>query len=268
VSREIRTLAVVGARGEMGAMFVSRAKAAGCEVRTLDKPLVEKAAREALAGADMVLLCVPIDAMGPVLGILAPLLTKTQILCDVCSVKATPLRQMLAVHEGPVVGTHPLFGGVLPAPEDRRVAVCPGRGDEALAEVSAFMERLGFISFTVSAREHDQGQSLVQGLNFVTTVAYLATVASHEGVLKFVTPSFRRRLEAARKMCLRDAPMFEAMFESNPASQEAVRIFRSHLNVAAGGDVDLLVERARWWWSDEARRQETTSGADHATNQA
>jgi len=276
MTREIASVAVVGARGEMGRLFVSRARAAGLGVRELDRPLTRAAAAEALTDADMVLLCVPIDAMAQVLSLAAPLLDGRQILADVCSVKDTPMSQMMAAYAGPVVGTHPLFGGVLPEPEDRRVAVCPGReggaaGDrdgEAAAAVSAFMVRLGFVPFASTAREHDAAQSLVQGLNFVTTVAYLATAAGQEGILRFVTPSFRRRLEAARKMCLRDAPMFEAMFESNPASQEAVRIFRSHLNVAAGGDIDLLVERARWWWSDDARPSGPTSGADHANHQA
>lgn len=268
MTREIASLAIVGARGEMGRLFAARARAAGIGVRELDRPLSAENGAVALKGADLVLLCVPIDAVGQALGVLAPLLDGTQILADVSSVKVTPLRQMLAAYQGPVVGTHPLFGGVLPEPEDRRVAICPERGEDAAASVSAFMTRLGFIPFTVTAREHDEAQSLVQGLNFVTTVAYLATAAAQEGILRFVTPSFRRRLEAARKMCLRDAPMFEAMFDSNPASQEAVRIFRSHLNVAAGGDIDLLVERARWWWSDDVHQNGPTSGADHANHQA
>ncbi len=268
MGREIASLAIIGAKGEMGRLFVARARAAGIGVRELDRPLTRADAAEAVTGADMVLLCVPIDAVGQVLSIVAPLLDGRQILADVCSVKVTPVRQMLNAYKGPVVGTHPLFGGVLPEPEDRRVAVCPERDDEAAASVAAFMTRVGFIPFTVTAREHDEAQSLVQGLNFVTTVAYLATAAAQEGILRFVTPSFRRRLDAARKMCLRDAPMFEAMFESNPASQEAVRIFRSHLNVAAGGDIDLLVERARWWWSDDAHQSGRNSGADHANHQA
>ena len=48
---------------------------------------------------------------------------KGAILCDVCSVKVNPLAQMLEAYDGPVVGTHPLFGPE-PKPEDPlRVAV-------------------------------------------------------------------------------------------------------------------------------------------------
>jgi prephenate dehydrogenase len=49
-------------------------------------------------------------------------------------------------------------------------------------------------------------------------------------------------------MLIQDKEMFCAMFEANPHAQEAVRAFRGMLNLAAGGDVDLLAERARWWW--------------------
>ena len=52
-------------------------------------------------------------------------------------------------------------------------------------------------------------------------------------------------------MLTRDAELFSNLFEANPYSQESVRMFRSVLNVAAGGDIELLAERAAWWWRAE-----------------
>ena len=37
-------------------------------------------------------------------------LPKECILADVTSIKAQPLQAMLEVHDGPVVGLHPMFG--------------------------------------------------------------------------------------------------------------------------------------------------------------
>ncbi|WP_035105549.1 prephenate dehydrogenase [Desulfohalovibrio reitneri] len=253
---------IVGAGGEMGSLFASVCREAGQEVRGLEKGFEQDEAEAAFTGADLVLLCVPIGCVEAALSAVIPHLDGSQILADVSSVKENPLRAMLRAYGGPVAGTHPLFGGKLPAPEDRRVAVCTGRGEAAVEVVEDWLESLGFIPFRCTAREHDEAQALVQGLNFVTTVSYLATVANHPGVERFLTPSFGRRVEAARKMLSSDASMFEAMFESNPASQDAVRLFRSFLNVAAGGDVDLLVQRARRWWSRQ------TDGESHGTDTA
>ena len=179
------------------------------------------------------------------------------ILCDLCSVKVNPLRAMLEAYAGPVVGTHPLFGPVIPEGFEPRVAVTPGResaewdGDAAGA-VSRLFARAGFTPFSSTAEEHDKAMSVVQGLNFITTVAYLAATRQTPGIEKFLTPSFERRLEAARKMLTKDRELFQLIAEDNPFMQETVRQFTAYLDIAAGGDLDLLSARASWWWRDTA----------------
>ena len=110
------------------------------------------------------------------------------------------------------------------------------------------MTLLGFDPFYTTADTHDAAVAQIQGLNFVTTLAYLATLAQQPEIEDFLTPSFRRRLDAAESLMNRDAEMFTGLFEANPYGQDAVRRFRNFLHVAAGGDVDLLVDHARWWW--------------------
>ena len=237
---------VIGSRGRMGGLFVSRLKSVGIQVTGLDQPLEETRLAEALPAQELVLLAVPAPAMDEVLKKCCPHCSPETIVMDVCSVKAQPLALMLRHHPGPVVGTHPLFGQDPGA--EPRVAVTPGRGELPAQVVSALMERLSFIPFMTTAEIHDRAMAAVQGLNFVTTCAYLAALAGDEDIREFLTPSFHRRLEAARKMLTEDADMFADLFEANPYSQEAVRLFRSHLNLAAGGDVDVLAQRAGWWW--------------------
>jgi prephenate dehydrogenase len=38
--------------------------------------------------------------------------------------------------------------------------------------------------------------------------------------------------------------------DANPYTQDSVRAYRAMLNIAAGGDIELLCERADWWWHD------------------
>ncbi len=237
---------VIGAGGRMGGLFVSRLKYAGIETVGLDQPLERQPLAEVLPRQDLVLLAVPAPAMEEVLTKCAAHCSPSTILMDICSVKVQPLRLMLQHHPGPVVGTHPLFGQ---DPGDAlRVAVVPGRGDQAAQRISRLLEQLGFQPFPTTSEIHDRAMASVQGLNFVTTSAYLAALAGDDELRDFLTPSFLRRLEAARKMLTEDAALFADLFEANPYSQDAVRQFRSHLNIAAGGDVDVLAQRAGWWW--------------------
>lgn len=245
----IGDICLVGAEGRMGRMLAGRARAAGMGVRGVDRPLTAEAVARAASGADLVLLAVPAAALGEVAGLCAAAMEPGQILADICSVKVAPMVEMLAAHPGPVVGTHPLFGPE-PAEDELRVALVPGRGDDAARAVDACLRALGFETFVTDAEEHDEAMASIQGLNFVTTVSYLATLAHRPELDRFMTPSFHRRLDAARKMLTQDSGMFSGLLEVNPYTQEAVRNFRSMLNIAAGGDIELLVERANWWWRD------------------
>ena len=246
---------VIGARGQMGARFVRAFRDAGYTVTEFDHPLDQDALPQAVLQAGLVLLCVPITAMREVVGAIAPHLTEGTILADICSVKVQPLHEMLEATATPVVGTHPLFGPqTLDA--ELRIAVTPGRGQESTDNLSDCFRNLGFAPFTTTADEHDRAMAYIQGLNFVTTVAYLCASPLETGIERFFTPSFGRRVEAATKMITEDASLFSTMFEANPHSLEAVRMFRSYLNVAAGGDLELLSQKALWWW----RKQHDAGG--------
>ncbi len=252
----IDNIAILGAKGRMGALFCARAHMAGMTVAELDQPLEPTMLQRSLEHADMVLLCVPAKSIAQVLKAMSDLLSKKQILADITSVKMLPMQQMRSSHQGPVVGTHPLFGPS-PDPEDMRVAVMPARQDAsdnaACTAVEACFRRMGCSTFRTTAEAHDRAAARVQGLNFITSVAYFATLGHDEEITPFLTPSFCRRLKAAKSMLTEDAALFEVMFEANPYSQEAVRAFRAMLNYASAGDVNLLVERAAWWWRQTER---------------
>ena len=241
------SIVIIGAKGQMGARFVRRFREAGNPVTEFDHPLDLAALPDAVRKAALVLLCVPITAMNSVVEAVAPHLTPTTILADVCSVKVLPLTAMLERTTTPVVGTHPLFGPTT-LDAELRIAVTPGRDAQASDNLSDYFRELGFTPFTTTADEHDRAMAYIQGLNFVTTVAYLCASPLETGIERFFTPSFGRRMEAATKMITQDAALFATMFEANPHSLEAVRMFRSYLNVAAGGDLELLSQKALWWW--------------------
>lgn len=278
-------IALIGHHGRMGDMLMRRWQAAGHEVRGADrepedllaaKPadpaghaetanaISPRALAGAVRGARAVGLCVPARVLPGLLADLRPLLDPGQLLFDVTSVKMLPMEQMEAAHQGPVVGTHPLFGPE-PAPEDLTVAVTPGRraGEEDIRLVEGLYASFGCRVFRTTAGEHDRGAAFVQGLNFISSAAYLASLARREDVLPFLTPSFRRRLEGARKLLTEDGDMFQGFTSANPMIGDAVHTFRLFLDLVEGGGLTDVLRQARWWYEAEdpaAARRRDKSG--------
>ncbi len=249
---EISKVAIVGANGQMGGLFFEAFTRQGCTVTGLDLPYTDETVRDGLTGCDLLMLCVPVTAVRSVLEAMLPHLSAPTILCDIGSVKVQPMKTMLALYDGPVVGTHPLFGPVIPDGFSPRIAVMPGHEDHADAAeaVCSLFSDCGYRSFASTPEEHDRAMAYIQGLNFTSTVAFLAAARNVAGIEKFITPSFGRRLDSARKMLTQDMTLFETISEANPFLQETNRKFMTYLSVAAGGDLDLLADHAQWWWRD------------------
>ncbi len=242
------SVVIVGSGGRMGAMFVREARAAGLGVTGVDQPLNELGC---LARAHMVIACVPAVVLEEVLRIICPRMQPGAVLCDITSVKVAPVNQMLNAWKGDVVGTHPLFGPAHSTdPQELRVAMVRSYrcSDENYALAQTFFTTLGYTPFETDADTHDMAMARIQNMNFITSLAYCAQTANDTQLRAFVTPSFRRRLDAARKLLTEDGDMFAGLFEANPYSQQAVRQFSNLLSLASAGDVDLLLARARQWW--------------------
>ena len=87
------------------------------------------------------------------------------------------------------MGTHPLFGPVIPDGFRPRIAVVPGRSrdKDAAERVSALFTACGYACFDTTAEEHDRAMALIQGLNFTSTVAFLAAAREVDNIENFVT---------------------------------------------------------------------------------
>ncbi len=250
-----KNILIIGCNGRMGKYFqrqlqkVSSSKYA-YNVRGIDVPLSEEKIVTSCKDLHLVLLCVPAAAMASVLQSLVPHLPSNCIVCDITSVKEYPLEQIHKYWSGTVVGTHPLFGNKPPRGSDLPVAIIETASstEDSLNFVENMFLALDCRVFRCTASEHDKAMAAIQNLNFITSLAYFAALAHDESLLPFLTPSFKRRQDAAQKLLTEDAPLFAGLYEANPHSQQLVRKYISFLNIAAGGDIDLLAERASWWW--------------------
>ena len=238
---------IIGHTGRMGQMLMAESAAHNLEVVGLDQPFDQNID---LTNLDLAIFCVPALVLEQVLAKICPILPSSCIVADITSVKELPMLLMERAWGGAVIGTHPLFGPNLNRNEILPVAITPGQKTttEALAKVTGFFTTLGFTVFRCEAKAHDLAMASLQNLNFITTLAYFALLAGHEELLPFLTPSFRRRMKAAKKMLTEDAPMFSGLFEANNNSNIMVRQYTRYLNLAAAGDIEVLCQKAKWWW--------------------
>ena len=257
---------VIGGRGGMGSMLMRELATAGYAVAGLDKtgrtdrtpdasPVREKEWEDAVGGSLIILLAVPATALRGALEKLAPLLTGKHILMDITSVKSLPMQWMEAAFSGPVIGSHPLFGPV-PNAEDMRVALVRGQnaGAEACGHAEALFRRLRCATFWTTAEEHDTGVAFAQSLNFTVSAAFFCALARHEGIRPFLTPSFKRHLEAARKHLTQDTAMFLEFTALNPAFASVLGQYQSILTEAAAGNLATIAAQAASWYAEGAER--------------
>lgn len=186
---------------------------------------------EAAAGADLVILCVPLGACGEVAGSLAGSLSPGAILSDVGSVKGS-LIDAVAPHvpEGVhFVPAHPVAGTEQSGPsagfadlfKGRWAILTPPPGTDAAAveRMAAFWRALGSDVEIMAADHHDIVLAITSHVphliayNIVGTAADLETVTQSE-VMKFSAGGFRDFTRIAAS----DPTMWRDVFLNNKAA--------------------------------------------------
>jgi cyclohexadieny/prephenate dehydrogenase len=210
-------------------------------------------AAEAAAGADLVVLSVPVGACGPLTAEIAPHLKPGAILTDVGSVKAAVVRDMAphvpaGVH---FVPGHPIAGTEQSGPEagfaelfdNRWTILTPEAGTDAAAvdRLKAFWTALGSKVEIMSPAHHDMVLAITSHLphliayNIVNTAEHLERVTEKE-VIKFSAGGFRDFTRIAAS----DPTMWRDIFLTNKeAVMEMLRRFSEDL-----GELQRAIEAA------------------------
>lgn len=164
----LRPVVIVGGGGQMGRLFEKMLTLSGYQVRILEQHDWDRAA-DIVADAGMVIVSVPIHVTEQVIGKLPPL-PKDCILVDLASVKNGPLQAMLAAHDGPVLGLHPMFGPDSGSLAKQVVVWCDGRKPEAYQWFLEQIQVWGARLHRISAVEHDQNMAFIQALRHFATL--------------------------------------------------------------------------------------------------
>lgn len=247
-----RGLKQAGFAGEcVGAVADEAERQKACELAIVDR--VEIGAARAAAGADLVVIAVPLGAMSGVFAELAGALDNDCVITDVGSAKVdvmTKARDTFGEHWGHFVPGHPIAGterngldaGFASLFEDRRVVLTPDdqTANEATARVTALWQTLGAHVETLAAATHDRllaATSHVPHALAFTLVDLLASGDDADAVFDYAAGGFAdfTRIAASDPVVWRD------IFAAN----------RDPVVAALDGYIDALVEMRQAIASDD-----------------
>ncbi|WGY47762.1 bifunctional chorismate mutase/prephenate dehydrogenase [Vibrio sp. ABG19] len=238
---ELRSVVIIGGHGQLGGLFARMFKLSGYPVKILGSKDWERA-DEMLSDAGMVVVTVPIHLT---LGVIEKLnnLPADCILCDLTSVKSKPLKAMLAAHQGPVVGLHPMFGPDVPSLAKQVIVYCDGRGEEHYQWLLKQFSIWGASLCQIDAAEHDHGMTLIQALRHFTSFAYglhLSKVNPNLAqLLQLSSPIYRLELAMVGRLFGQDPNLYGDIILSSEENISMIEDFYRNFGEA----VKLITDR-------------------------
>lgn len=227
---------IIGGQGQLGRLFGNLFSLSGYRVETLEQEDWPRA-DEILADAGLVMVAVPIDITCQIIDRLGNLPARC-LLVDVTSVKEAPLEHMLAVHKGPVLGLHPMFGPDVASLAKQVIVCCQGRDGAASQWLLDQMTIWGARLQQVEAKAHDEAMTLIQALRHFATFAYgwhlSREQANIDRLLHLSSPIYRLELAMVGRLFAQDPHLYADIILSSPQNLAMIRRYYHNFGEVLG----------------------------------
>ncbi|ASL44978.1 Prephenate dehydrogenase [Burkholderia sp. AD24] len=250
----------------VGRSFASSARA--LELGVIDSAVAlndDSALREALSGADFVLLAAPVAQTQPLLERIAPFLDAETIVTDAGSTKSDVVaaaRAALGARIGQFVPGHPIAGREASGPDaalpdlyvNRNVVLCPlpENAAEAVERVAAMWRASGACVRDMSPEQHDRVLASVSHLPHVLSFALVEQILnSPDAALKFsfAAGGFRdfTRIAASSPEMWRDVCVANraALLEELDSYTAVLVRLRAAIEAGDGATLEAVFARSR-----------------------
>ena len=228
------SVAIIGGLGEMGRLFSEFFSSHGFHVSIadLDTPLTPE---RAVPQSDIVVFSVPLHKTVEIMRGLVPLARPDQLLMDLTSLKAAPVREML---QSPacVVGLHPMFGGQVSGFLGQTIAACPVRiGPHEWQWLRGLFTASGIRVKECSPDEHDRMMSIIQVLFHLTTMLIGRTLRKLDididETMNYTSPSYRIEMNLVGRIFAQSPELYAAINQMNPNTGGILSALRDGLEV-------------------------------------
>lgn len=261
---DLGPIVVVGGRGRMGALFGRMFTLSGYDVRVVERDDTPEQVAEAVAGAGLVLVSVPIHDTVQVVRDLPPLPADC-LLVDLTSTKRAVMEAMLATHTGPVLGLHPMFGPDVDSFAKQVVAAVPGRDAQASTWLLEQIRLWGARVHEVDADEHDHAMGLIQALRHFSTFAYGWHLAHEDRnldtLLALSSPIYRLELIMVGRLFAQDAELYFDIITGSSDALELIERYHERytqaIELLRTGDREAFVRQfgeVEGWFGEHAER--------------
>lgn len=228
-------IVVIGGGGKLGQLFVRMFKLSGYQVDIIEKDDWERA-DELFAHAGLVLVSVPINLTTTIIDKLSNL-PKNCILADITSIKESPVKAMLDIHSGPVVGLHPMFGPDVSNLAKQVVVCCHGRDQSQYQWLIEQIQIWGARIYDVDATQHDNAMTLIQALRHFTTFVYGAHLAEEnpdlQQLLDLSSPIYRLELAMVGRLFAQDPSLYADIILASDNNVAMIRRYAERFMQAA-----------------------------------
>lgn len=189
---------------------------------------------EAVRDADVILISVPIDSFGGVVEQICPHIHTRQVVIDLTSIKAQPVKIMHKyLKTGLVLGVHPVFGPGARDMTNHNFVLTPTSGEErSLAQrVRQYLETRGARVTLMTPQEHDEMMAVVLGLSHFIALVSADTLLGVDKLeqLRAVGGTTYKVLLALVESVVSEDPEFYASLQMNlPNVMEIEKLFQSN----------------------------------------
>ena len=258
---DVKKVVVIGGGSSLGQRFVQMLTKSGYPVSILERDDWSQA-EQILAGANLVLVAVPINITDQVINRL-PELPDNCILADLTSTKAGPMKQMLAKHQGPVVGLHPMFGPDVSCMVKQIVIICHGRQAEKYDWLLQQIKTWGVALHTTQPQQHDEVMGFIQMMRHFTSFVYGNYLHQEQPdlseLLACSSPIYRLELAMVGRLFAQNASLYADIIFSSPHVLDMLSSYKQQLEQALGyienNDKEGFIqafEQTKAWFGDYA----------------
>lgn len=240
-----RRVLLIGGLGAMGRLLGATLARRGHAIDTFDLEDTRDLA-DAVAGAQVIVLAVPMPVALGMAKRVAPLIAPHQLLCDINSLKEAICATYASGCRGEALGLHPMFGPTVSSLRRQKVVVCRVHDGPLSAWLLAELGGLGAELIETDPATHDRIMAIVQVLVHFRTLV-MGEALRRSGVpiaqsLAFTSPIYRLELAVVGRLFTQDPDLYASIEMENPHGAamrdsflEAARAVKAHLDA---GDRD------------------------------
>ena len=230
-----RKILIIGGKGQLGNLFrVLLSEEKQQQVDILEKDDWDQKSSK-IKTYDLIIVSTPIGITNSIIKKVSQYIANDTILCDLTSIKASPVEMMLKSHNGPVIGLHPMFGPTIYDTNNQVIICCNGRYPEKSEWFIDQLKHKGFNIIKMEPQQHDKAMDFIQGIeHFITYSLGVFIKESNmdiEELYNISSPIYKLELSKVGRLFAQPAELYYDIIKQGPTRLKIIQNFITHMSL-------------------------------------